>query len=134
MRIRKLLVFILMAVKNIATLFGIMSPGLVSLSSISLPMLLIWSTNNFLDFKSLFLLVSFCLYVLLWLVIPWLIISDRRTTSFVGAVFIVGMNIFDIISCMLCSISLVQKVVNVVFSLLIICVSMLLIRRNCKTA
>ena len=127
-----MIVFILMAIKITTTLFSISTPYLISFSAISLPMLLAWITDHssteLFAFKSLFWVVLFGVYLLMWIVTPWLSISNRRVVAFVGLSFAIGSNLFDIISCILSALPILEKTLNLSFSVLIIGLSLRAIR------
>lgn len=129
-----MIVFILMAIKITTTLFSISIPSLTSFSASSIPMLLVWITDHssteLFAFKSIVWLVLFALYFIMWIVTPWLTISRRKCVAIVGLSFVLGSNLFDIISCMLSALTIFQKVLSLSFSALII---MLSLRTICKT-
>jgi hypothetical protein len=129
-----MIVFILMAIKITATLFSISIPSLVSFSASSIPMLLVWTTDHssteLFSFKSIAWLALFALYFITWIVTPWLTTSRRSGVAIVGLSFVLGSNLFDIISCMLSALTIFVKTLSLSFSALIILLSL---RTICKT-
>lgn len=118
------MVFILMSIKIIASLFQFLSPPLMSFSAMSIPMLFVWATDDsaveFLAFKSPFWVVLFGVYFLVWIVTPWLSISNKRVVAIVGLSIVIALNLFDIISCILSALPILVKTINLSFSVLVI--------------
>lgn len=131
-----MIVFILMLIKIVASLFQFLSPPLRSFSAISIPMLFVWSTDDsaveFLAFKSVFLVVIFGICLLSWIVTPWFATSNKRGVAIVGLSFVVGLNVFDIISCILSALTTLEKALSLSFSVLIILLSIRTIYKVCK--
>ena len=127
-----MVVFALLLVKITATLFLLLSDILVNFSAPSILILFAWVSDafsaTFFAFKSDLLLVLFGLYLLVWLVTPWLSISNRGAVKVVGLSFAIGSNLFDIISCILTTLSVVEKTCNLIFSVFVICLSIWSIR------
>ena len=129
-----MLVFVVSLVKIVATLFAAMDGFWVKLSSLSVPMLFVWTTDAssavLFSFKSEVFFVFICVYLLMWLVTPWLTISSRNVVKTVGLSFTLGINLFDIICCMLSALSNTDKICNLVFSIVAICFSVWLIYKE----
>lgn len=113
-----------MSIKIIASLFQFLSPHLVSFSAMSFPMLFVWVTDDFsaefFAFKSAFGAALYGVYFLVWIVIPWLTISKKRVVTIIGLSFVMGLNLFDIICCILSALPILVKTLNLSFSILII--------------
>ena len=122
-----MIVFVLLLIKIIATLFLYLDDMLVSFFAPSVLMFFTWAKDTFsvtfFAFKSDFLFALFGLYLLMWLITPWLTISNRSAVKIVGLSFVIGSNLFDIICCTLTAFSVVNKIYNLLFSVLIICLS-----------
>lgn len=123
-----MIVFLLMLSKLI---FSVISPFVgqfaTSFSALSVPMLLAWGIDSasveFLAFKSSAWSILFVLYILAWMITPWLTISKKDSIAIVGLSFVIGCNSFDIISCILSTLSTSQKIWNLLLSVLIILLS-----------
>lgn len=122
-----MIVLVLSLVKIVATLFVAMDGFWVNFSSLSVPMLLVWTTDAssavLFSFKSDVWFVLICVYLLMWLVTPWLTILSRNAVKTVGLSFVLGINLFDIICCMLSTLTNTEKICNLVFSIAVICFS-----------
>ena len=129
-----MIVFILMAIKITTTLFSIPIPSLTLFSASSIPMLLVWTTDHssteLFAFKSIVWLALFALYFVMWIVTPWLTTSRRSCVAIAALSFVLGSNSLDIISCMLSALSILQKLLNISFSVLIIWLSLRGIRKT----
>lgn len=123
-----MIVFILMSVKFVATLFQLSDHTLRIFSAISVPTLFVWATDDsgveLLAFKSAFWFVLFAMYLLVWIVTPWLTLSNRRVVTIVGLSFVAGLNLLDMIGCMLSALSPLEKTLSSLFSVLIILLSL----------
>ena len=128
-----MIVFVLMAVKILASVFQFSDFSLGSFSAVSVLMLFVWVTDDFgeslLNFKSAFWFIMFCGYLLVWVIVPWLTISSRRWLATVGLSCAIGLNIFDIVCCILSALPIVGKVFCLLFSALIIILSLIAIRK-----
>ena len=126
-----MIVFVFMVIKVIATLFSIIDPFLTSFSAASVPMVLIWVTDHssteLFAPKSAFCAVLLLIYFLVWIIAPWMAISNRQVISTAGLAVVIGTNLFDIVCCMLSALSVVEKICNSFFSILVICLSFWLI-------
>lgn len=122
-----MILFVLLLVKILATLFLIFIAGAQIFMAPSVLLLLAWgkdpSSATFFAFLSDFWFALFGVYFLMWLVTPWLTKANRSPVKTVGLSFAIGSNLFDIISCLLTTLSVGVKIGNLAFSLLILCLS-----------
>lgn len=122
-----MIIIVLMIVKMTATLFAFVFDSLLKFWAPSVPMLFAWASDPFstmfFAFKSDLWFALFVIYLLAWLVTPWLTISNRSTVKIVGLSFVICFNLFDIIGCMLSLLSIADKICNLLFSILVICLS-----------
>ena len=130
-----MIIFILMAIKIVTSIFLVSNPQLLSVSIMSIPMLLghILELSYFVEKTGLYaiLLVVFLLLVfLMWIITPWLIISKKSVVAITGITFAIGLNLFDIIACLLSALSIFEKVANISFSVSIILLGIMVIRKN----
>ena len=129
-----MIVFILMAIKIIAGVFQVMFPELSAVATASPTMLLAWMVSGegvvLLDFKSDFLIVLYGVYLLVLLVAPWLTTSKRSRVAIVGLALVIGLNLLDVVTCLLSALDIWVKVSNVTFSALVIGVSIWKIREE----
>ena len=129
-----MIVFVLMAIKIITTLFSISTPSLISFSASSIPMLLAWITDHssteLFAFKSAIWVVIYSLFFLAWLISPWLTISNKRAVAIGGLSLVIGLNLFDTISCILSALPILKKTLNLFFSICVIGLSIRAIVRQ----
>ena len=128
------MVFVLSLVKIIATLLCFPENFLAYFFSPSVPMMFVWTSDPFsvtlFTFKSDIWFALFGLYLLVWFVTPWLTISNKSVVKTVGVSVVLGINLFDIICCLLTALSAVEKIYNLFFSVLVICFSIWSIYRE----
>ena len=129
-----MIVFVLMAIRITTTLFSISTPSLSSFSASSIPMLLVWITDHssteLFAFKSAFWVVIYSLFFLAWLISPWLTISNRRAVVILGLSIVIGLNLFDTICCILSALPILEKTLNLFFSIFVIGLSIRAIVRH----
>ena len=122
-----MILFILLLVKILATLFLIFIDGAQIFMAPSVLMLFAWgkdaSSATFFAFRSELWFILLGLYILMWLITPWLTKANSSAVKTVGLSFATGSNLFDIISCLLTTLSVGVKIGNLAFSLLILCLS-----------
>ena len=127
-------VFVLMVIKITTTLFSISDPSLISFSAASVPMLLIWMTDHssteLLAFKSTLGAIVYLLLFLAWLISPWLVFSNGHVMRVVGSLLVIGLNLLDAICCILSDLTMPEKTLNLLFSLLIILLSCWTIKKT----
>ncbi len=96
-------------------------------------MLFVWlidlndSSGVLFAFKSPFGVVLLGLYILAFLISPWLTISKKSGVQIVGSSFVIGINLFDIISCILSALPIWEKAINISFSALMVGLSIWII-------
>lgn len=130
-----MIVFLLMLTKLI---FSIISPFMgqfaTSLSALSIPMLFVWGRDprsiEFVAFKSDVCLILFVLYILVWVIAPCLTISNRDSVAIVGLSLVIGCNLFDMISCILSTLWISQKIWSLLFSVVIVFLSIVTIYKK----
>lgn len=129
-----MLVFLLMSLKIILTLFPYLYPPPNMFYASSFLMLYVWSTENdsasLLAFRSDFCFGLYILYILVWFVTPWLAKSKKSNIATTGLSFVIALNLFDIISCILCAFPVTEKTLNISVSILIICLSIWAIHKH----
>ncbi|MBR4864348.1 MAG: hypothetical protein IKU07_07220 [Oscillospiraceae bacterium] len=129
-----MIVFILMVIKIVATVFAIQDSCLLALSTTTLPLMFAWFFGDVISFNSLVLAVLYLVFMgvnlLSWLISPWFAISGRRTTAIVGFSFAIGLNVCDIVISLLSTLSVLDKVCNMSFSALIIGLSIWMIYKK----
>ena len=133
-----MIIFILMAIKIVTSIFLVSNPQLLSVSIMSIPMLLghilvLLDTEPFVEKTGLYvILLAVCLLLvfLMWIITPWLIISKKSVVAITGITFAIGLNLFDIIACLLSALSIFEKIANISFSVSIILLGIMVIRKN----
>lgn len=128
-----MIVFVFMAIKVIATLFSISDPSLISFSAPSVPMLIVWATDHsateLFAPKSVFCAVLLIIYFLVWIIAPWMAISNRKVISVVGLAVVIGTNFLDVMGCILSSHTISIKALGLLFCVVIILLSIMKLRR-----
>ena len=130
-----MIVFILMTIKIIAGVFQVMFPELTAVATITpLMPLLLWMVSGesaeLQDFESGFLLVLYGVYLIVLLVAPWLTTSKRSRVAIVGLALVIGLNLLDVVTCLLSALDVWVKVSNVLMSALVIGLSIWKIREE----
>lgn len=129
-----MIVFILLLIKIFISLS--LDVSLVPFSIVSIPMLIVWMTDpssaEFFAFKSDFYAVVFLMYLLIWIVTPWLTISKNSYAATVGLFFVIGLSMLDLFTGIICDFSLLQKVLCVLFNTSITLLSIWTMRRKVR--
>ena len=130
-----MIIFILMTIKIIAGVFQVMFPELTAVATITpLMPLLLWMVSGesaeLQDFESGFLLVLYGVYLIVLLVAPWLTTSKRSWVAIVGLALVIGLNLLDVVTCLLSALDVWVKVSNVLMSALVIGLSIWKIREE----
>lgn len=122
-------VLLLMLLKFFATFFSFMFQNLAAISTVT-PLMLYawgWSENAFVSTASNCLLLA---YPIVFFLPPLLACFKKNRTAIVGLAFVIALNLCDIVTVLLTAASVTLKIVNVLFSALIIGVSIWKIRDN----
>ena len=129
-----MIVFILMVIKIVSSIFVISDFSLSAFSATSFIVLLGYMAADLLVFKSPFVgvvfLVLFLVYFIMWIIVPWLVISEKKGIVITGLSFVIGSNLLDVISCMPIELPVITKIVNVFFCVLIILFSIRTLRKR----
>ena len=128
-----MIAFILVVVKIVTSIFSISNFNLLAFTTTSPTMLIAFMvddlSNERVSLKTCVVAVIFCLYLLVWIVVPWLLISKKRGIATTGFLLVIGTNLFDIISCIFTALPIVTKALNVFFCVLIIWFSIKAVRQ-----